>query len=332
MIPVRYSVLKAHENEYWELFEKMAKKGLKSKIGDEWESIKTDFPDLSKFFPYSFKEIVLGDFERLVDIYETYRFQYLPWLDRYKIVHPKKAKKLENSLYFSFHYKRKDAAIKHYFKRYATDLGIMSCNYCDTVPISMYNKDVSRFALDHVLDWSDCWLVCYSLYNFVPSCATCNTNIKGTKLIGANYDNTVDPPKFLSLNKPRMLKLSPCVQNYDFDGNVLMDVQPANSSDILYCKNPDRYKINFNFGIDADYDEYIRFFQLSERYNVEETKDAALWLMDQMKMNPLRKRKREAKRHKLSLVEYEDQLFACPLFKDRYQKMKRDLLKHKDEN
>lgn len=332
MIPVGYSVLKMHENEYWELFEKKFKCGKRCKINDEWESIKKDYPDISKFFPYTFMEIVLGDFDKLVDIYDKYRFQYLPWLGSYKIGHPQKAKNLERRMSSAFHYNRKETDIKVFFKKYASDLGILSCNYCDTVPISMYNKNGSRFVLDHVLDWSDCWLVCYSLYNFVPSCTTCNTNIKGTKLIGANYDYTVEPPKFTGLNKPRMLKLSPCVQNYDFDGNVLIDVQPANSSDIFFRKNPDKYQVNFNVELDADYDEYIRFFQLRERYNDKETKDAALWLMDQMKMNPLRKRKKDAKRYKLSLDEYEEQLFARPLYEDRYQKMRRDLLKHKDEN
>lgn len=332
MIPVGYSVLKAHENEYWELFEKTFKFGKRCKIGDEWELIKKDYPDISKFFPYTFMEIVLGDFDVLVDVYETFHSHYIPWVKSYKTDHPKKAKKLESRLFSAFHYNRKETDIKGFFKKYASDLGIMSCNYCDTVPISMYNKDGSRFVLDHVLDWGVCWLVCYSLYNFVPSCTTCNTNIKGTKLIGANYDYTVEPPKFKGLNKPRMLKLSPCVQNYDFDGNVIIDVQPANSSDIFYCRNQERYEIKFNVCSDVDYEEYIKFFKLSDRYNAKETKGAALWLMDQMKMNPLIKRKKEADRLKISLDEYEKQLFATPLFKDRYQKMKRDLLKHKDEN
>ena len=70
-------------------------------------------------------------------------------------------------------------------KKYRSDLlsatKITVCPYCDRQYISYYSDDKTTADLDHFWDKSEFPYFALSLFNFIPSCHTCNSTFKGTK-------------------------------------------------------------------------------------------------------------------------------------------------------
>lgn len=70
-------------------------------------------------------------------------------------------------------------------KKYRSELlsatKITICPYCDRQYISYYSGDKTTADLDHFWDKSEYPYFALSLFNFIPSCHTCNSTFKGTK-------------------------------------------------------------------------------------------------------------------------------------------------------
>lgn len=146
---------------------------------------------------------------------------------------------------------------------------IHNCVYCDTQKVSTFSfkgKKVRRFDLEHVLDKGSCPLLGLSLYNFVPSCKTCNDPpLKGTKTIGVSIEE--------------IKHLSPTNPSYDFENKVFFVLNPKfpNVSDTIRLNHPSHYYIDFEY-IDKTYAKSVDLFALKERYNNDFLQEALKYL------------------------------------------------------
>ena len=111
--------------------------------------------------------------------------------------------------------------------------------YCDLEDVTSFTKangqKVRKFETEHVLDKGECPLVALSLYNFVPSCKTCNgADLKGTKTIGDS--------------EPQIAKLSPTSEGYDFDRKVNFEVRivTPGAADLDPTNHKDDFEIYLN--------------------------------------------------------------------------------------
>lgn len=222
--------------------------------------------------PKKYKEMLVLDFETLADIYEVYNGLEMSKTDP---VH------VDCKSLFSYDecddskgvkWKKLQPNIAGFFMDSKNGLEIHSCHYCDMAYVNPFNLSTgyrrkAQFDLDHVLDKGRCPLVALSLFNLVPSCQMCNgSRIKGQRQIYADA----------RLRK----KLSPTNPNYDFEGKVNIELlnKKGECSTIGFEKRMDDYVLFFNTHLDPDYDEEVKAFYLTERYNYH--KCEALRLLD----------------------------------------------------
>lgn len=326
MRAIDVNFLKGKEDEYWQLFKDSGNRKYESK----WNALlkKKEWQFLTKHFPYTFEQIIKMDFKGLVDVFVAYRTQFLPAWEMYHKKHSVKANRLKNSIAEIFRYKSKKEDIHAFFRRYSIDLNLHSCLYCDITPIYCYHcgHDMDQFNLDHILDWSDCPIVAYSMYNFVPSCSTCNTNHKGKRLLGAKYGAD---GKLQSYDPRNMVFLSPTRAKYDLDGSIRIKIIPFNNHNLNYEKNSGMFHIDFETvkGGAKTYQETITFFGLKERYNAAEVKDRALHLAEKCRVNPKVYRRMMAKKVGVTMREFDATFFDEVYFKYELNKLYRDILK-----
>ena len=313
-------------DEYWEMFKKTEKR---CKFNKQWKALKKGCSKIGELFPYTIEEIVRMDFNGLIKIYITYIEDFIPWIDSLTRSDPQKAMFITKRIKHIFDYKRKENKIKQFFRKHAEELDLQTCHYCDIIPIYTYEDKgevKGQFALDHVLDWSDCPLVAYSLMNFVASCTTCNTNQKGTKILGASYPS---PPATPVLDAEKMNKLSPTSNVYDFDNNIQIDIEPHNIRKENFHENFSKYRIAFITppSCDSTYQESVTMFALAQRYNDRSIKEPILELMDDLQNNPKTKREENAKMLGETLNEYEHKLFGSVYYKYSKRKLYSDIIR-----
>ena len=122
----------------------------------------------------------------------------------------------------------------------------------------------SHFTLDHVLDKGSHPLIALSLYNFVPSCYSCNSKFKGSK-------------QFISNDS--MGYLSPTSNNFSFNNDVKFKLYFHNNKDISTIQNTNDYILDFCYSKNQnEYEKYINIFKLKGRYIFH--KDEVINLID----------------------------------------------------
>jgi hypothetical protein len=143
----------------------------------------------------------------------------------------------------------------NYYDSYdlAYSLGINSCPYCNrayTFTVSE-SKDIIRPELDHFFSQSRYPLLSISFYNLIPSCHTCNSNLKGKTEL--NLDDYLHP-YLEGFDDDAYFTYT--LKNYDSDllniNNYALDIEISAS-----CLQEKLRKINSN----------IRLFKLKEIYN-----------------------------------------------------------------
>lgn len=113
-------------------------------------------------------------------------------------------------------------------------------------------KKYSHFTLDHLLDKGSYPLVALSLYNFVPSCYSCNSKFKGTKQF---------------INNSSMAYLSPTSDKFSFEEDVKFKLYFHNAKDISVIQDKNDYILDFSYSKNQDeYEKYINTFKLKGRY------------------------------------------------------------------
>lgn len=160
-------------------------------------------------------------------------------------------------------------------------------------------------------------LVGMSLYNFVPSCGTCNgTAIKGTKTIG---DTEVE-----------MARLSPSAEGYDFENKVKFEVKILipDIDDLKAISHTDDYEIDFNVR-EALYQKIIDLFELKSRYNHGTVKVELLKWRDKRRENPDNKIQENARLLERSFKDTFEELFELDLRRREHytmEKARRDVM------
>ena len=125
----------------------------------------------------------------------------------------------------------------------------------------------SHFTLDHVLDKGSHPLIALSLYNFVPSCYSCNSKFKGSKQF---------------IDNDSMGYLSPTSDKFSFNDDVKFKLYFHNNKNIHTIQNTNDYMLDFYYSKNQnEYEKYIDIFKLKGRYIFH--KDEVMNLIDKKK-------------------------------------------------
>lgn len=232
------------------------------------------YPEIKATLPddISAKKLLVGNFKYLTRVYCAFT-SYLngKTTDEQNSI---KAAFINGGFKYDSHKKK----ISNFLVDAVNGFEIHNCVYCDMEDVRTFTKangnKVRKFETEHVLDKGKCPLVGMSLYNFVPSCKTCNkADIKGTKTIG---DTEVE-----------IAKLSPSAEGYDFENKVKFEVKVVTPGvdDLKAISHVDDYEIVFNIS-EALYQKTIDLFELKSRYNHDIEKLELLKWRDIRRKNP----------------------------------------------
>lgn len=232
------------------------------------------YPGISAVLPADItaKKLLIGNFKYLTKVYWAFT-SYLAGNTK-----EEKSNILSDCLNCGFKYASHKSKIAKFLTDASNGFAIHNCVYCDLEDVATFTKangqNVRKFETEHVLDKGECPLVALSLYNFVPSCGTCNgADLKGTRIIG---DNEVE-----------IAKLSPTSEGYNFDGNVNFEVRivTPGATDLDPTNHKDDFEIDFNVK-EAIYQKSIDLFELKSRYNEGYVKTELLKWWEKRRLYP----------------------------------------------
>lgn len=104
----------------------------------------------------------------------------IPWFDNL-MKKQSLASELFDILKKVFNYEYFSDTKRKYRSNLLSATKITVCPYCDRQYISYYSGDETTADLDHFWDKKEYPYFALSLFNFIPSCHTCNSTFKGTK-------------------------------------------------------------------------------------------------------------------------------------------------------
>ena len=276
-----------------------------------------NYPEIKEVLPKNISAIKLlvGNFKYLTRVYCA----FTDYLNKKETEEKNAIKKTFKDK--GFNYDNHKSKIAKFLKNNTNGFEIHNCVYCDLEDITTFTKtdgtEVRKFETEHVLDKGECPLVGMSLYNFVPSCGTCNgTAIKGTKTIG---DTEVE-----------MARLSPSAEGYDFENKVKFEVKVLipDIDDLKAISHTDDYEIDFNVR-EALYQKIIDLFELKSRYNHGTVKVELLKWRDKRRENPDNKIQENARLLERSFKDTFEELFELDLRRREHytmEKARRDVM------
>lgn len=226
-------------------------------IQRKWDKEKRSCPELGLTLPLGVKpvDLLTMKYEKLVEVYLQYKRVQNGLSDVRKNA-------LNTAAARIYSYQSYVSKIKDFFLLDDNGFEIHNCVYCDLKDVRTYKRRKNQFDTEHILDKGECPLVGLSLYNFCPSCTTCNRTCKGTNPIGKG--------------DRQMKKVSPTSKQYDFKNKVKFILTP-NPEEIGSIKfdHPEWYEVDFDYK-DDDYKAVTDLFDLKERYNEPQNKQQAL--------------------------------------------------------
>ena len=238
------------------------------------DKLLTLYPEIKAALPTDItaKKLLIGNFKYLAKV-------YCACIDELgKKSEGDRKKVLKKFVADGFKYDSHKGDIKQFLLDPANGFEIYNCVYCDLESVQSFHKAngvmVRKFETEHVLDKGACPLVAMSLYNFVPSCGTCNgADLKGTRTIGDIEEE--------------IAKLSPTVEGYDFNEKVkfVVDVLNPAAPDLKPMDHPDDYEVSFDVK-NRLYQKSIDLFELKQRYNEKLVKEELLFWREKRKNNP----------------------------------------------
>lgn len=275
------------------------------------------YPEIKDILPEGItaKKLLIGDFGFLTKVYwafTTYLSGKCP---------KEKASILKAFVDGGFKYDSHKRDIRCFLMDAANGFEIHNCVYCDLEDVTTFTKadgtEVRRFDTEHVLDKGECPLVALSLYNFVPSCNTCNSaDIKGTKTIGDTEEE--------------ITKLSPSAEGYDFEGKVTFEIKikNPNAADLNAVTHPNDYDVDF-YVRESIYQKSIDLFELQARYNHEKEKKELLWWRDKRHNYPDNIVQQFANIRKITFEEMFEEMFQLDFRRREHypmEKARRDVM------
>ena len=243
-------------------------------LQDKLDKLMKAYPEIKAVLPdkISAKKLLVGNFKYLTRVYCAFT-GYLNGKTTAEKDSIKNAFKKGG-----FNYDSHKSKIANFLTDLANGFEIHNCVYCDLEDVTSFTKAngslVRKFETEHVLDKGECPLVALSLYNFVPSCGTCNgPAIKGTRTIGDT--------------EAEIAKLSPSAEGYDFENKVRFEVKIVSPdiNGLNAINHAGDYEIAFNVR-EALYQKSIDLFELKQRYNNDKEKEALLTWREKRKKNP----------------------------------------------
>jgi hypothetical protein len=197
-----------------------------------------------KFLTYELKEILYGNFEKLIEI-------------KNKI-----GKKDDNKIKSFFNYDKSkinnssplisklQPKISEFFQK---NIEVHICYYCNIDFINTFkkkNQTKNAFTLDHVLEKADYPFLALSLYNLVPSCYVCNSKVKDSKIPFDDFSPT----------------------NKDFDFNERVKFKSFISNVNLQIEKEQDFYIKLIENYSNKFDKYIESLNLNNRYDYHKYK------------------------------------------------------------
>ncbi len=239
----------------------------------KFETLMENYPNIEEVLPVgcNVKKLLTGNFKYLTKVYCAFTGVLAGMTD------VDRAATLNDFEKGGFNYKSHKKGIAKFLMDKANGFEIYNCVYCDLEdirPFFQHGHLVRRFETEHVLDKGNCPLTALSLYNFVPSCGTCNSSsLKGTKTIG----NTED----------EIARLSPTAEGYDFVEKVkfVVNMVNPNASDLKPLSHLDDYEIAFQLKNQL-YQHSISLFGLVSRYNENLILSKLLFWREKRRSNP----------------------------------------------
>ncbi|DAB32579.1 MAG TPA: hypothetical protein CFH79_03100 [Sulfurospirillum sp. UBA11407] len=251
MIKVKYpEKISDFKSEYLKIFDVAT-------LDTEWQQYKSTYNLQNANF--SVTDMLYGDFNFLLD--KSFNMAYS--ISDIKVVQLKKI----------FDYDKYQPKIADFFMKYKDEMKLSSCYYCNIDFINAFstrnrNNKLSfknHFTLDHVIDKATNPIVALSLFNFVPSCYSCNSKFKRseqfTKVVADKYK-------------------SPTYADFNFNEDVKLKVFYTNGKNSLNINSIDDFEINFDDSKHL-FEDYIKIFKLKERYRFH--KNIALELLTKKK-------------------------------------------------
>ncbi len=241
MIKVSYS--QNIEDEYYDLMSKSKMQQFKNRT---FESYYNQY--LKSKLGYSLKDILCGDYEKLLEIKKTIHTKY---------------KSKNNIVKQFFNYdKSKSKIMKPKLSKLQpkistfieTELDIHTCYFCNIEFINKFKSSTdgkfkNGFTLDHYIDKGKYPYLALSLYNLIPSCYTCNSKVKGTDTIN---------------------NLSPSSAKFDFNTKVKFKTFIQNRN--LKIDKEQDFALMLKEDFSLEYKEYIDGFKLNDRYKYHKYK------------------------------------------------------------
>jgi len=204
----------------------------------------------SKLNNYSLKDILIGDYEKLLEIKNSIGTKYN---NKNNII--KQFFNYDKAL--SKNFKPKLSKVQPKISKYIeSNLDIHTCYFCNIDFINKFKENIYKkdnyknsFTLDHFIDKGTYPYLALSLYNLIPSCYTCNTKVKGTNPIKT---------------------LSPSSTKFDFDEKVKFTTFLNNKN--LEISDEDDFELLLKENFSDSYDSFIKVLKLDERYEYHKYK------------------------------------------------------------
>lgn len=259
------------------------------------------YPDIKAVLPadISARKLLVGNFIYLTKVYSSFTNYLNGKLQK------ERTQILSDFLNNGFKYESHKSKIAKFLTDASNGFQIHNCVYCDLVDVTTFLKtngqEVRNFETEHVLDKGLCPLVALSLYNFVPSCGTCNgPALKGTNTIGDT--------------EAEIVKLSPSSEGYDFNGKVTFEVKivTPGATDLRPVSHKDDFDIDLNVMEDI-YQKSIDLFELKSRYNALTVKTELLKWWEKRRSYPDNIVQQMADMNKITFEEQFEDVFELDL-------------------
>lgn len=268
-------------------------------LSESWKYLKANHHDKLRKFPDDVEEILTAPFSKLVEMRKHYS--------------EIKDEKLTSEISSIFSYERHADKIRDFFKDHSQEMHIDTCPCCElsyiqVIHVRREGKKYQQYDLDHFISKSKYPITALSLYNLIPSCHVCNSNLKG-------QDDILE-----GLTPIEGKKLSPSSgDDYTFDEDVT----------IIYIPKTSSYSATIDFDCTNDiYERNIETFALRERYAYHT--DIATALIEKRRKFPDTYIEMIARMIPFETKEsIRDSLFGISLHKDHHhimQKLYQDIL------
>lgn len=248
---------------------------------------------------YELRDILCGDFEKLLEIKDALTPQYNNSKALKELFNYDKPKTTTITPLIS----KLQPKIAEFIEE---NIEIHTCYFCniDFINVFKSKKKGSKngFTLDHLIDKATYPFLALSLFNLIPSCYICNSKLKRDEPL---WSNDAD-----------MIKLSPSSNQFNFNEKVKFRTFFSGPS--LQIKSKKDFDVFLKEDGAADYEKYIDVFMLDERYAYH--KQHILEMIEKRRVYPDSRIEELAKLTKQTTAKVKQDLFGTVLYEDDLSK------------